>query len=110
MRVAILTELYPPHLGGQDIRYAELAQALMQVGHTVDVFCVRHAKDVPAAEVADNVPIRGFPLAPNKEKPFFKPLKRGFLAMLAYSLWVRFRVDPDNYDLLIYGHWPLAHL
>lgn len=110
MRVAILTELYPPHLGGQDIRYAELAQALIQVGHSVDVFCVRHAKDVPSAELANGVPIRRFPLSPGYEKPVFKPLKRAFWPMLLYSLWVRFRVKPDDYDLFIYGHWPLAHL
>lgn len=110
MRVGIFSELYLPHVGGQEVRYAELAQALLQAGHSVDVYCIRHAADVPAYEVADGVSVFRYPLALNYQKPLIKSLKRALLPLLRYSLWTRGMARADKYDVMIFNQWPLAHV
>lgn len=110
MRIGIFTELYPPHVGGQEIRYAELAACLLQVGHSVDVYCVRHSADLPEHEVASGVSVFRYPLAENYKQPFLKPLKRAGVPLLRYSLWVRRMARHEKYDLMLFNQWPLAHV
>lgn len=110
MRVGIFSELYLPHIGGQEVRYAELAQALLKAGHSVDVFCIRHTADVPEYEIADGVSVFRYPLARNYKKPLIKSLKRALLPLLRYSLWTRSMARADKYDLMIFNQWPLAHV
>jgi glycosyltransferase involved in cell wall biosynthesis len=110
MRIGIFTELYPPHIGGQEVRYFELATAMLQLGHTVDVFCVRHSTEIPEHEVNAGVSISRFPLAKNYKIPLLKPLRRALVPMLRYSAWVRAIARPENYDLMLFNQWPLLHV
>ncbi len=110
MRVAIFSELYIPHIGGQEVRYAELAQALLQAKHSVDVYCIQHAADIPIREVSGGVSIFRYPLAPNYQKPFIKPLKRALLPLFRYAFWARGMAQADKYDVMIFNQWPLAHI
>jgi len=110
MKIGIFTELYPPHIGGQEVRYAELAASMLQLGHTVDVYCIRHSADVPEHEMASGVSVFRYPLAENYKKPWIKPLKRAAIPLLRYSLWVRQKAKPGKYDLMLFNQWPLAHI
>jgi len=110
MKIGIFTELYLPHVGGQEIRYAELAACFQQLGHTVDVYCIRHSADVASHEVLSGISVSRYPLAPGYEKPLFKPLKRAVLPLLRYSLWVRQMARADKYDIMLFNQWPLAHI
>ena len=110
MRIAIFTELYLPTIGGQEIRYGELAASLLQLGHTVDVYCVRLSADHPAHEVASGVSVFRYPLAINYRKPWITPLKRQLFPVLLYALWVRRMARPEKYNLMLFNQWPLAHI
>jgi glycosyltransferase involved in cell wall biosynthesis len=110
MKIGIFTEYYLPSIGGQEIRYAELAASLLQVGHSVDVYCIRHSGDIPEHEVSSGVSIFRYPLAKNYKQPLFKPLKRAVIPLIRYSLWVRGMARPENYDLLLFNQWPLLHI
>jgi len=110
MRVGIFTELFAPHVGGQEVRYAELAVALLESGHSVDVYCIRHSASVPTQEVMAGVSVYRYPLAENYLRPFFKPLKRAIVPLLKYSLWVRRMARREDYDLMVFNQWPLAHV
>lgn len=110
MKIGIFTELYPPHIGGQEVRYAELAASLLQLGHSVDVYCVRHSADVPEHEVASGVSVFRFPLAENYKRPWIKSLKRAAIPLLRYALWVRQEATAAKYDLMLFNQWPLAHI
>ena len=110
MKIGIFTELYPPHIGGQEFRYAELAASMLQLGHSVDVYCVRHSADVPEHEVASGVSVFRHPLAENYKRPWIKPLKRAGIPLLRYSLWVRRMARPEKYDFMLFNQWPLAHI
>ena len=110
MRIGIFTELYPPHIGGQEVRYAELAACMLRLGHSVDVYCVRHSTDVPEREIRDGVSIYRHPLATSYKQPIVKALRRKVIAMLRYSLWVRRMARAEQYDLMLFNQWPLAHV
>jgi glycosyltransferase involved in cell wall biosynthesis len=110
MKIGIFTELYPPHIGGQEVRYAELAASMLQLGHSVDVYCIRHSADVPEHEVASGVSVFRFPLAEKYNRPLIKSLRRAVIPLLRYSLWVRRMARPEKYDLLLFNQWPLAHI
>jgi glycosyltransferase involved in cell wall biosynthesis len=110
MRIAILTELYLPHVGGQEYRYAELAQALISAGHAVDIYTIRHCPGLPASEVLNGVRVRRYPTTRDFRKPLFPALKRKQLPMWLYALWVRYRFRAQDYDIVLMNQWPLSHI
>lgn len=110
MNVGIFTELFLPSIGGQEVRYAELASSLLECGHRVDVYCVRLSASDPAHEVTSGISVFRYPLAENYRRPIFRPLKRSVIPLLRYSLWVRRMARADKYDVMIFNQWPLAHI
>jgi len=108
MRIAILTELFPPSIGGQEIRFAELAQALVQRGHSVEVFCIQNVPGTPQEETVTNVKIHRFPEAFNYQSPTLGQLRRRLLPLLRYALWCR--DIPGDFDFVVFNEWPLVHV
>lgn len=109
MRIALLNELYPPSVGGQENRSSGLARALVARGHEVDVYVIRHDLSVPKDETVDGVHVHRWPNAPRYKRPVIKPLKRGLIAMIAYSVWTRRELRKRNYDLVFSMQWPVLH-
>ncbi|MGD0161935.1 MAG: glycosyltransferase family 4 protein [Candidatus Sulfotelmatobacter sp.] len=110
MRIAIFTEMYPPHIGGQEVRYAELGEALHALGHEVDVYCIRHSADVPEQENRGGIRIFRYPLSPNYEKPLIKAFRRQLGTVFRYAHWCRRVLRSSSYDLHIFNQWPLLHV
>lgn len=50
MRVAIVTELFHPSVGGQEIRYQELAEHLVANDVETTIICIDHQGDLPKTE------------------------------------------------------------
>jgi glycosyltransferase involved in cell wall biosynthesis len=109
LKIAILTELFPPSVGGQEIRFAEISRVLTHHGHSVHVFCIRNIPGTPTEEVSENVAIHRYPAAYDYQLPTFKWMRRRPFVVLSYALWCR-RIDPRSFDLFIFNQWPLAHI
>ncbi|WP_018181851.1 glycosyltransferase family 4 protein [Kaistia granuli] len=109
MRVALLTELYPPSLGGQELFFAGLGRALAARGHEVDLFCVAHAAGLAGEEEQDGVRVHRHPVAPRYTSPPRAWMRRSWPAILRYALWTRRRLQQADYDLVILNQWPLLH-
>lgn len=110
MRIAILTELYPPSVGGQEVRFAEMARALTRRGHEVSVFCIGHEKGLPAAELVDGVRVRRHPVVADYGRSAIPGLPRSPLAIARYALWCRRVAPARQYDLYLFNQWPLGHV
>lgn len=110
MNIAVFTELYPPHIGGQEIRYAELGEALTTQGHEVDVYCIRHSADVPEQENHGGIRVFRYPLSPNYQKPLIRASRRRIGTMFRYARWCRSVLRTSRYDLHIFNQWPLTHV
>jgi len=109
MKIAIFTECYPPSVGGQEIRFAEMAQVMIRRGHSVDVFCVRNMRDSSSAESVDGVAVHRYPEAFNYQQPLIKALKRRPWVVMQYAYWCR-KQAREHFDLCLYNQWPLAHI
>ncbi len=109
MRIAIFTELYLPSIGGQEIRYAQLAESLVVSGHEVAVFCIGHSADLAPEEVTNGVHIKRHPISSNYKTPRIKILRRSPVPLLRFAIWCR-SMARGEFDLLIFNQWPLAHV
>jgi glycosyltransferase involved in cell wall biosynthesis len=110
MRFAFLTELYFPHVGGQEVFFQELAEAMVRRGHTVDVFCIGHNTELVTDEVINGVRVRRHPLSTTYTKPRVPALRRNWGNVLRYSAWARRHVVSQHYDFHLLNQWPLLHV
>jgi glycosyltransferase involved in cell wall biosynthesis len=110
MKIAIFTELYPPHMGGQEIRFADIGETLVRRGHDVAVYCIGHSRSLPNKEVKNGVRIFRYPFDEKYTQPIFKPLKRRLITLLLYSFWCRNIAQKESFDLLLYNQWPIGHI
>jgi glycosyltransferase involved in cell wall biosynthesis len=110
MNLLISTELYSPSTGGQELRYTEMAEALVARGHDVTVLCIRHAEDLPPSEVRNGVKVFRHPLSSNYQKPLIRAMRRRLWTLLRFSVWSRSMMRRLEHDLIIFNQWPLAHV
>ncbi|MBN9057638.1 MAG: glycosyltransferase, partial [Rhizobiales bacterium] len=109
MRIALLTELYPPSIGGQELFFEGLGRALADRGHRVEVFCIGHAAGLPAEETLDGIAVHRFPSDPAYRSPPRAWMTRAWPTIFRYALWTRRRLRDDDYDLVVLNQWPLLH-
>jgi glycosyltransferase involved in cell wall biosynthesis len=110
MNIGIFTELYPPSIGGQEIRFAELAQVFRERGHNVSVYCISHKRILPAREIADGIEVHRFPVDEHYQRPQSRLLPRNPITILRYAWWVRGVLKARSFDLTLFNQWPLAHI
>jgi len=110
MNIGIFTELYPPSIGGQEIRFFELAQVFRERGHNVAVYCIAHKRDLPKRETMDGIEVHRFPVDEHYQRPQSRLLPRNPITILKYSAWVRGVLRTRSFDLNLFNQWPLAHI
>jgi glycosyltransferase involved in cell wall biosynthesis len=110
MRLAFLTELYHPNLGGQEVFFQELAEAMVRRGHSVDVYCIGHDTSLATEETLNGVRIRRNPLSNRYMNPRIPALRRNWSDVLKFSASVRRQVVPQRYDFHLLNQWPLLHV
>lgn len=62
MRIALFPSAYAPAVGGVEQLTQSLALHLIASGHTVEVWTIRHPRELPAAEMLQGVRVRRFVL------------------------------------------------
>jgi glycosyltransferase involved in cell wall biosynthesis len=110
MNIGIFTELYPPSIGGQEIRFAELAQVFRERGHNVSVYCIAHRRDLLKRETLGGVEVHRFPVDEHYRRPQSRVLPRNPITILKYASWVRSVLKTRSFDLSLFNQWPLAHI
>jgi glycosyltransferase involved in cell wall biosynthesis len=106
LRIAILTELFVPHIGGQEYRYLELSGQLQALGHQVEVFTLS-GPGLPKEEFRDGVTIhRGLHL-----RRYVTQGSRSFIGVFVYSLSaLRDVLTRSPFDVYLFNEWPLLHV
>lgn len=90
MRIAVVTETYPPEVNGVSITAAHFIEGLRQLGHEIQLVRPKqHPEEQPAADARfEEVLTRGLPI------PGYPSLKMGLPARRALTrLWSRDRPD-----------------
>ncbi|MET0897039.1 MAG: glycosyltransferase family 4 protein [Mycobacterium sp.] len=110
MRLAFLTELYYPNLGGQEVFFQELAEAMVRRGHSVDVYCIGHDTGLKTDEMINGVRLQRNPLSTRYMTPRVAALRRNLSDVLKYSAWIRRNMVQQQYDFHLLNQWPLLHV
>jgi glycosyltransferase involved in cell wall biosynthesis len=111
VKVLFLTELFPPSVGGQQLRFAELADLLAMRGRHVTVMCIRDSVDAAIEEKrASGVAVIRRPTLRHYYKPLAGLLPRSPLGMVRYALAVRRLTQAHEFDAIFLNQWPLLHI
>lgn len=110
LRFAFLTELYRPSVGGQEVFFQELGEAMVRRGNQVDVHCIGHAPGLPDVEVVNGVSVHRHPNGGRYKNPRIPVLRRNWSDITKYSAGVRRLASGDRYDFLLLNQWPLMHI
>jgi glycosyltransferase involved in cell wall biosynthesis len=106
MRIAILSELFFPHVGGTEFRLYEIAKRLVGRGHEVDVFTIQHSRRVPNEEEVEGIQVHRYAYSPGYVTPNGL---RSIKGVVAYALSTALKTIGTRYDLYYFGQWPLLH-
>lgn len=110
MRLAFLTELYHPSVGGQEVFFQELAEAMVRRGHSVDVYCIGHEPGLASEESLNGVQIWRSPNTGGYKKPLIPALRRNWFDIVKYSARVRRVASAQKHDFYLLNEWPLMHV
>jgi glycosyltransferase involved in cell wall biosynthesis len=111
VKIGFLTELFPPSVGGQQQRFAELANLLAMRGHQVTVMCIRDSAAAPVEEtLPSGVSVIRRPTLQKYYKPLGGLLPRSPLGMLRYALAARRLTQAHRFDAIFLNQWPLLHI
>ncbi|WP_370332371.1 glycosyltransferase family 4 protein [Mycolicibacterium hippocampi] len=109
MRFAFLTELYFPNIGGQEVFFQELAEAMVRRGHQVDVHCIAHQPGLAQREVINGVAVHRHANSGRYMSPRIAALRRNWSDILTYSAAVRRLAAAGDHDFYLLNQWPLLH-
>lgn len=110
LRFGFLTELYHPSVGGQEVFFQELAEALVRRGHRVDVHCIGHQTGLPSTEVMNGVNVHRSPNGGHYKTPKVADMRRNWSDIVKYSAAVRRLASRNRYDFFLLNQWPLLHV
>jgi glycosyltransferase involved in cell wall biosynthesis len=110
LRLAFLTELYYPHVGGQEVFFQELAEAMVRRGHSVDVYCITHNASLAASETVNGVHVHRSQGSGVYPRPVIPALRRNWSDIVRYSAGVRRLGSEQEYDFYLLNQWPLLHI
>ncbi|MFB6201637.1 MAG: glycosyltransferase family 4 protein [Halorhabdus sp.] len=91
MRICLLSKMFPPISGGSSMYAYEIANALGERGHDVDVYTQSKAESESTMAMHDNVSVHTL----TKSRKYLVTFET-----LYYSLRVRSVVDLDDYDVI----------
>jgi len=109
LRLAFMTELYFPSIGGQEVFFQELAEAMVRRGHSVDVYCIGHKPGLPADEVMNGVRVHRRPNSGRYLNPVVPALRRAWSNIFVYSFGTRRVAAGKSHDFYLMNQWPLMH-
>ena len=109
LKFAFLTELCLPSIGGQEIFFAELGEALVRRGHSVDIYCIAHEPGLAAEETVHGVRVHRYPNGGRYKNPRVKALRRNWSDIAKYSARVRRIAAEGSHDFYLLNEWPLLH-
>jgi len=104
LKLAIITELFHPHVGGQEIRYFDFCQELVEQGHEVKIFTVRYNQRLPSTEKLGQIRIHRYAFSPR----YVRGISRDIASVLNYSIQTGVRIPKvSSFDAVIFNQWPL---
>lgn len=110
-KIALLTELFAPSVGGQEIRFQSVAEHLARRGHEVHVYCIAHEDGLPEREVHPSGYVVNRCVANGAYKRTSAlGMRRSVRSILAFALQLRRTLPAQRFDAVLANQWPLLHV
>ena len=104
IQLALVTELFYPHVGGQEVRYFDFCQELVAQGHEVDVFSLLFSKGLSLTEKIGRINVHRYAFSPH----YVREASRDTVGVLNYSVQTGLRISTlPSFDAVIFNQWPL---
>ncbi len=106
--ILIINEFYYPFIGGMEFRFKRIAEKLSFFGHSVDVMCIAHDKNLPHKEVINGVGV-------NRVLTDSSHYKKGVLGrkvstMFKFYFAIKNALKNKEYDFIIIGQFVIVPL
>ncbi len=105
MKLALVTELFAPSIGGQEVRFEELGVELVKRGVQVDLYTIRHDLTSPQRESRGGMTVHRIADCASYKHPKWRRHPLGILAFTR-ALW-RLRDELKSSDAVIFNIWPI---
>ena len=106
LKIAFLTELFHPHVGGCERRFIEIGRRLAIKGHDVHVFTMLYDRNLPKEEQIDGITVHRYAHSGTYVSP---DGFRSFGGILKYSVMSFMQLLGSDYDLYYANQWPMLH-
>ena len=108
MEIAIITELFYPNIGGQEIRYFEIAKVLSKRGYRIDIYTIDNFGDLPREEIlGENIYIYRIIRDKYYKPRVIKFLRRNIFTIIRFTLRLFKIIKQKRYDFVIINQWPI---
>jgi glycosyltransferase involved in cell wall biosynthesis len=105
MKLAFVTELFAPSIGGQEVRFEELGAELSRRGVQVNLYTIRHDLDTPRDEAHGGMAVHRIVDCAAYKHPRWRRHPMGVLAFTR-ALWQR-REELKSNDAVVFNIWPI---
>jgi glycosyltransferase involved in cell wall biosynthesis len=106
LKIAFLTELFHPHIGGCERRFMEIGSRLATKGHDIHVFTIQYDRNLPNEEKIDGITVHRYAHSGNYVSPDgFRSLR----GIVKYSIGSFVQLLGSDYDLYYANQWPMLH-
>jgi glycosyltransferase involved in cell wall biosynthesis len=108
MRVAFVTELFYPSIGGQEYRFMQLARGMMRRQIEVDIYTTDHLGSLPSEDHVNDISIYRYV----RLRSYVKPGSRSIIQLLKFIHATNNLLGKINksYDYIILNEMPIMHL
>ena len=106
MKIALLTELFYPHMAGCERRFLEIGKRLAKKNHEIHVFTLRHDSDLSEEEQIDGMFVHR---CANSTKYLLPNGFRSLGGVFKYSFATLMRLLGQDFDVCYSNQWPMVH-
>ena len=106
MKIALITELFFPHMAGCERRFFEIGRRLATRGHEVHVFTIRYDRDLPEEQIIQGMFVHRYAYSKNYILP---EASRSLSGVIRYSIQTFTKLIGRGFDVCYSNQWPMLH-
>ncbi|MEM1989942.1 MAG: glycosyltransferase family 4 protein [Candidatus Bathyarchaeia archaeon] len=106
LKIAFLTELFHPHIGGSERRFFEIGRRLAEKGHEIHIFTLQYDRKLPRKETIAGMTVHRYAKSENYIRP---DGGRSIQGVLKYSLGTLIQLLDRDFNVCYSNEWPITH-
>ncbi len=105
LKIALIIELFYPHVAGSEKRFFEIGKGLVKRGHEVHVFTIRYDASLPKEETIEGMFVHRYACSGY----ITHGISRSMRGVLTYSFLTWMKLSGKQFDVCYSNEWPIFH-